>query len=156
MPQMQQTLCAGSTHWHRDLSSSRCFPKLERFPWVLWFQSPSAEASRWHRAAFAFWNAAEESWARSTLSFWHLASVSVPDNSCRDQDPLNHLCEPESLSAAIGITLQKAGRGTHVTTDSVFACSLLQTLYQIRGRLLSEQGCTVVKGQCLLLSYLTW
>lgn len=90
------------------------------------------------------------------MSFWHLASVSIPDNSRRDQGPLNQLCEPESVSAATGITLQKAGRGTHVTTDSVFACSLLHTLYQIRGRLLSEQGCTVVKGQCLLLSYLTW
>lgn len=90
------------------------------------------------------------------MFFWHLASASIPDNSWRDQGPLEQLCEPEPLRAAVGITLQKAGRGTCVTTDLVFACSLLQTLYQIRGRLLSEQGCAVVKGQCLLLSYLTW
>lgn len=98
-----------------------CFPKPERFPWLLWFWSPSAEASRWHRAACAFWNAAEESWARSTMSFWHLASVSIPDNLCRDQGPLNQLFEPESLCAAIGITLQKAGRGTCVTTGCLLA-----------------------------------
>lgn len=151
---MKQALCEAAYTATKISLPPYCFPKPERFPWLLWFCSPSAEASRWHRATFAFWNAAEESWARSTMSFWHLASVSIPDNSCRDKGPLNQFCEPECLCAAVGITLRKAGRGT-VTTDSVFACSLLQTLYQIRGRLLSEQGCTVVKGRCLLLSYLT-
>lgn len=44
-----------------------------------------------------------------SCAFGTFVPVLIPVNSCRDQGPLKHLCEPEPACAAVGITVQKTG-----------------------------------------------
>jgi len=129
-------------------------PKPERFPWLLFILSPSAEASRWPGAAFCPLKCGRRVLGQIHNVLLVPTPVLIPVSSCGGQGPPSQLCQPDVLPQES--RCGKPGTGTRVTTDAGLPCSLLQTLYQIRGRLLSEQGGAVVKGQCLLLSYLTW